>query len=303
MSAAGGERDRVAAVFRADHEVGATSPRSTGRPPRSDRRASGRRACRPRSSILLSSRFPMWMAWGPELTFFCNAAYRRDTLGRKYPWALGRPGQRGVGGDLGRHRPADRRRAVHRRSDLGRRRCCCSWSGPATRRRPTTRSPTARCATTTAQVVGMLCVVSEDTERVIGERRMATLRDLGLRPERGPHRAGDARLRRPPARPQPARPAVHPDLPVRRRRRREPGGLERHRRRAPGGPGAFWPADGAGLWPVAEAAPRRVGAGATRRRAVRRTCRPATGPSRPPRRSWCRCCSRAARRAVPGRPR
>ncbi len=33
----------------------------------------------------------MWMAWGPELTFFCNAAYRKDTLGRKYPWALGRP--------------------------------------------------------------------------------------------------------------------------------------------------------------------------------------------------------------------
>src|SRR5690349_7110242 len=42
-------------------------------------------------SILLSSRFPMWMAWGPELTFFCNASYRRVTLGRKYPWALGRP--------------------------------------------------------------------------------------------------------------------------------------------------------------------------------------------------------------------
>ena len=41
--------------------------------------------------ILLSSRFSMWMAWGPELTFFCNSAYRRDTLGRKYPWALGRP--------------------------------------------------------------------------------------------------------------------------------------------------------------------------------------------------------------------
>ena len=44
-----------------------------------------------RGEHLLSSRFPMWMAWGPELTFFCNAAYRRDTLGRKYPWALGRP--------------------------------------------------------------------------------------------------------------------------------------------------------------------------------------------------------------------
>jgi hypothetical protein len=40
--------------------------------------------------ILLSSRFSMWMAWGPQLTFFCNAACRRGTLGRKYPWALGR---------------------------------------------------------------------------------------------------------------------------------------------------------------------------------------------------------------------
>ncbi len=41
--------------------------------------------------LLLGSRFSMWMAWGPELTFFCNEAYRRDTLGKKYPWALGRP--------------------------------------------------------------------------------------------------------------------------------------------------------------------------------------------------------------------
>jgi hypothetical protein len=31
-------------------------------------------------------------------------------------------------------------------------------------------------------VVGMLCVVSEDTERIIAERRMATLRDLGSDP-------------------------------------------------------------------------------------------------------------------------
>lgn len=40
---------------------------------------------------MLGSRFAMWMAWGPELTFFCNEAYRRDTLGSQYPWALGRP--------------------------------------------------------------------------------------------------------------------------------------------------------------------------------------------------------------------
>src|SRR5690606_18270921 len=40
---------------------------------------------------MLGSRFSMWMAWGPELTFFCNDAYRDATLGKKYPWALGRP--------------------------------------------------------------------------------------------------------------------------------------------------------------------------------------------------------------------
>jgi len=40
---------------------------------------------------VLSSRFSMWMACGPELTFFSNDAYRRDTLGVKQPRALGRP--------------------------------------------------------------------------------------------------------------------------------------------------------------------------------------------------------------------
>ena len=33
----------------------------------------------------------MWMAWGPELTFLDNDAYRRTTLGKKHPWALGKP--------------------------------------------------------------------------------------------------------------------------------------------------------------------------------------------------------------------
>ncbi len=39
--------------------------------------------------ILLTSRFAMWMGWGDELTFFYNDAYRRDTLGAKHPRALG----------------------------------------------------------------------------------------------------------------------------------------------------------------------------------------------------------------------
>ena len=40
--------------------------------------------------IVLTSRFAMWMGWGPDLTFFYNDAYARMTLGKKHPWALGR---------------------------------------------------------------------------------------------------------------------------------------------------------------------------------------------------------------------
>ena len=39
--------------------------------------------------ILLTSRFPMWMAWGPELTFLYNDAYARTRWARSIPgpWA------------------------------------------------------------------------------------------------------------------------------------------------------------------------------------------------------------------------
>jgi CheY-like chemotaxis protein len=39
---------------------------------------------------LLTSRFAMWMGWGPELTFLYNDDYARMTLGKKHPWALGK---------------------------------------------------------------------------------------------------------------------------------------------------------------------------------------------------------------------
>ncbi|MGW8724449.1 SpoIIE family protein phosphatase [Streptomyces sp. NPDC055808] len=132
-------------------------------------------------SILLSSKFSMWMAWGPELTFFCNAAYRRDSLGRKYPWALGRPASEvwaEIWGDIG-----PRIDTVLTTGEA-------TWdqalllfverSGYLEESYHTfSYSPLRDDA---GLVVGMLCVVSEETERVIGERRMATLRDLGSDP-------------------------------------------------------------------------------------------------------------------------
>lgn len=132
-------------------------------------------------SILLSSKFAMWMAWGPELTFFCNEAYRRDTLGQKYPWALGRPSSEvwsEIWGDIGP------------RIDTVLTGAEATWdeglllflerSGyPEESYHTFSYSP---LRDDEGVVVGMLCVVSEDTERVIGERRMATLRDLGSDP-------------------------------------------------------------------------------------------------------------------------
>ncbi|GAA1310479.1 SpoIIE family protein phosphatase [Saccharothrix xinjiangensis] len=132
-------------------------------------------------SILLSSRFSMWMAWGPELTFFCNDAYRRDTLGRKYPWALGRPAGEvwaEIWGDIGPR--IDTVLATGRATWDEALLLFLERSGyPEESYHTFSYSPLRDDAGT---VVGMLCVVSEDTERVIGERRMATLRDLGSDP-------------------------------------------------------------------------------------------------------------------------
>jgi PAS domain S-box-containing protein len=51
------------------------------------------RALQTAIDIAISSRQPMFVAWGPELTFLYNDAYA-DILGDKHPDALGRPFQR-----------------------------------------------------------------------------------------------------------------------------------------------------------------------------------------------------------------
>ncbi|MEU0674005.1 SpoIIE family protein phosphatase [Streptomyces sp. NPDC006172] len=123
----------------------------------------------------------MWMAWGPELTFFCNSAYRRDTLGRKYPWALGRPASEvwaEIWDDIGPR--IDTVIATGEATwDEGLLLFLERSGYPEETYHTFSYSPLRDDDGT---VVGMLCVVSEDTERVIGERRMATLRDLGSDP-------------------------------------------------------------------------------------------------------------------------
>src|SRR5919112_334823 len=128
-------------------------------------------------SILLSSRFPMWMAWGPELTFFCNAAYRRDTLGRKYPWALGRPASEvwsEIWDDIGPR--IDRVLSTEQATwDVGLLLFLERSGYPEETYHTFSYSPLPADDGSNG---GLFCVVTETTQQVVGERRMGTLRDL-----------------------------------------------------------------------------------------------------------------------------
>jgi PAS domain S-box-containing protein len=127
--------------------------------------------------MLLTSRFSMWMAWGPELTFFCNDAYRRDTLGKKYPWALGKPAS-----VVWREAWTDAGPRIQHVLDTGE----ATWdknlqlflerSGYVEETYHTfSYSP---LTDDDGRIAGMLCVVTENTAEVIGQRRLGVLRDL-----------------------------------------------------------------------------------------------------------------------------
>jgi len=137
--------------------------------------------------IILTSRFAMWMAWGPELTFFCNDAYL-PTVGLKRDWVIGSRSDKvwaEIWPDIG-----PRIRHVLETGEA-------TWdealllylerSGFSEETYHTfSYSPLADDAGVTK---GMLCVVAEVTERIIGERQLGVLRDVGTTLAAAPTRA------------------------------------------------------------------------------------------------------------------
>lgn len=126
--------------------------------------------------VMLGSRFAMWMAWGPELTFLCNDAYS-PTLGIKHPWALGQPASEvwaEIWADIGPRIESVLATGV------------ATWDEALLLFLQRSGSPEetyhtfsySPAADDSGSISGMLCVVSEETDRVIGERRLAFLRDL-----------------------------------------------------------------------------------------------------------------------------
>jgi hypothetical protein len=127
--------------------------------------------------IVLTSGFPMWMAWGAELTMLYNDAYARTTLGKKHPWALGRPAYEvwhEIWKDIGP--------LIERVMESGE----ACWEEvlllilerngyPEETYHTFSYSPLAG---PDGNIAGMLCVVIEDTVRVIGERQLSALSSL-----------------------------------------------------------------------------------------------------------------------------
>ena len=126
--------------------------------------------------IMLTSRYAMWMGWGEEFFFFCNDAYL-PTVGIKRDWVLGASARK-VWAEIW--------------PDIGPRAQSVVTTGKATwdealllfLHRSGYREETYHTFSYSpvpdddGSIGGMLCVVTEDTERVIGERRLATLREL-----------------------------------------------------------------------------------------------------------------------------
>jgi len=126
--------------------------------------------------LLLTSRFEMWLGWGDDIAFFYNDAYR-PTLGGKHPQALATPTRLvypEIWDDI-----KGRMRSVY---DEG----ASTWDRallllinrrgfPEETYHTFSYSPLRGDG---GRVEGIFCAVSEETERVISERRLESLRVL-----------------------------------------------------------------------------------------------------------------------------
>jgi hypothetical protein len=129
--------------------------------------------------VMLDSRYAMWMLWGPELTFFCNDAYL-PTVGNKRDWVLGARSDRvwkEIWPDIGPR--IDRVLSTARATWDEALQLFLERNGfPEETYHTFSYSPVYGDDN---RVAGMLCVVTEVTERVISERRLQMLRNLATR--------------------------------------------------------------------------------------------------------------------------
>ncbi|MDM9623336.1 response regulator [Rhizobium sp. S96] len=126
--------------------------------------------------LLLTSKFEMWLGWGPDIAFFYNDAYR-PTLGNKHPNALGVPTRilwAEIWDDV-----KDRLATVYETGQA-------TWDRALLLLLERNGYPEETYHTFSyspligrgGKVEGVFCAVTEETERVISERRILTMRAL-----------------------------------------------------------------------------------------------------------------------------
>lgn len=132
-------------------------------------------------SICLSSRFPIVLWWGPELVLLYNDAYI-PIFGKKHPRALGQRGLDPDGWGEVKEIIGPMLRGVLERGEA-------TWEADQLLVLERNGYPEEAYFTysyspihvESGEVGGVFAAVSETTERVIGERRLKTLRELGAR--------------------------------------------------------------------------------------------------------------------------
>lgn len=126
--------------------------------------------------LLLTSRFEMWLGWGPDIHFFYNDAYR-PTLGKKHPNALAVPTEilwAEIWDDV------KGRLATVYETGLA------TWDRALLLLLERAGFPEETYHTfsyspligDSGEVEGVFCAVTEETERVISERHIGTMRQL-----------------------------------------------------------------------------------------------------------------------------
>lgn len=127
--------------------------------------------------IMLTSRQPIWIGWGPELTYLYNDPYK-SIIGGKHPWALGKPTSvvwREIWDDIGpllstalggvEGTYVEAQRLIMERHGYKEETYYTFSYSPV--------------PDDEGGVGGIICANTDDTRKVIGERRLRALRDLG----------------------------------------------------------------------------------------------------------------------------
>ena len=160
--------------------------------------------------MMLTSRYQMWMGWGPDLAYLYNDAYR-PTLGVKHPASLAQPVAKvwqEIWGDIG---PLIEQVLTTGEAHYGDGMLLLlERSGyPEETYHTFSYSPLFG---DDAAVAGLFCVVVEETERVLSERRLGTIRELASSAGRHQYRGQPVRGCARAARGQSQGPSLHPNL-------------------------------------------------------------------------------------------